>query len=230
MQIVTQKVTILTRMSTLSGTNDPAATLFSKARRAILSLLYGHADEAFYLRQIARTTGIGLGPAQRELKRLTDAGIIRRTVQGRQVYYQANSESPAFTELKNLIARPYGRDSATDATPPYASDTAPASKTGRRVIAPRRRLAAFCRRHHIRRLALFGSVLRGDFRPESDIDVLVEFAPGKTPGFLKLADMEAELSTLFGSRKVDLRTPQDLSRYFRDQVVKEAEVQYAATR
>lgn len=88
-------------------------------------------------------------------------------------------------------------------------------------------LADFCRRNHIRRLSLFGSVLREDFRPDSDIDVLVEFEPGHSIGLIKMAGMEIELSRLFG-RKVDLRTPQDLSRYFRDEVVSSAEVQYAA--
>lgn len=85
-------------------------------------------------------------------------------------------------------------------------------------------LAAFCRRHHIKSLALFGSVLRDDFGPNSDIDVLVEFQPGKTPGFFTIAEMEYELSPLFGNRKVDLRTPQDLSHFFRDRVVREAMV------
>jgi len=88
-------------------------------------------------------------------------------------------------------------------------------------------IAEFCRRHHIRRLALFGSALRDDFGPESDVDVLVDFVPGHIPGFFKLFEMEEELSGLFGGRKVDMRTPEDLSRYFRDKVVATAEVQYA---
>jgi predicted nucleotidyltransferase len=85
-------------------------------------------------------------------------------------------------------------------------------------------IADFCRKHHIRRLALFGSVLRDDFRPDSDVDVLVEFEPGHTPG-LAFFSMEAELSNILG-RKVDLNTPQFLSRYFRDAVQAEVEVQY----
>ena len=87
-------------------------------------------------------------------------------------------------------------------------------------------VADFCRRHHIRELSFFGSVTRADFRPESDIDVLVEFEEGHTPGFIRLAEMEIELSSLLGGRVVDLRTPEDLSRYFRDDVVASAEVQY----
>ncbi len=89
-------------------------------------------------------------------------------------------------------------------------------------------LAALCRRHGIRRLSLFGSVLKGTARPDSDIDLLVEFAPQSVPGLLGMAAIEAELSELVGGRRVDLRTPQELSRYFRDEVMREAEVQFAA--
>ena len=95
----------------------------------------------------------------------------------------------------------------------------------RRLELPREVIADFCRRHHIRRLALFGSALRGPLRPDSDIDLLVEFEPGHTPGLLGMARLERELSALLG-RKVDLRTPNDLSRYFRDEVLREAKVQY----
>ncbi len=97
------------------------------------------------------------------------------------------------------------------------------------LIRPtREQLARFCRQHHIRTLALFGSVLRDDFSPHSDIDVLIEFEAGHVPGYFGLFDRAEELSQLFGGRKIDLRTPADLSRYFRGQVVAEAEVQYAA--
>ena len=94
------------------------------------------------------------------------------------------------------------------------------------IDIPKDRIADFCRRHHIRRLALFGSVLREDFRPDSDVDVLVEFAEGKAPGLTRLAGMELELSALLGGRKVDMNTPRCLSPYFRAHVEAEAEVQY----
>jgi len=87
-------------------------------------------------------------------------------------------------------------------------------------------LEMFCRRHHICKLALFGSVLRDDFGPDSDVDVLVEFEPGHVPG-LAFFNMEAELSHLIG-RQVDLNTPQFLSQYFQDTVLAEAEVLYDA--
>ncbi len=98
----------------------------------------------------------------------------------------------------------------------------------RRLFRDRRALAELCRRHHIRRLALFGSVLKGMADETSDVDLLVEFEPGREPGLIGLAQIEAELSTLLGGRKVDLRTPRDLSRHFRDAVLHSAEEQYAA--
>lgn len=96
------------------------------------------------------------------------------------------------------------------------------------VSLDREEIAGFCRKHHVRRLSLFGSVLRDDFGPDSDVDVLVEFEPGHVPGLLRVARMERELSGLFAGRKVDLRTPADLSRYFREEVLSTAEVQYDA--
>lgn len=88
------------------------------------------------------------------------------------------------------------------------------------------RITDFCNRRHIRKLAFFGSLIRGESRPDSDIDVLVEFEPGHVPGFISLAGMELELSEILGGRRVDMRTPEDLSRYFRDEVIASAFVQY----
>ncbi len=89
------------------------------------------------------------------------------------------------------------------------------------------RLADFCCRNHVAKLSFFGSVLRDDFAVDSDIDVLVDFETGHTPGFLRLAQIERELSLLLDSRRVDLHTFKDLSRYFRNEVLAAAEVQYA---
>lgn len=89
-------------------------------------------------------------------------------------------------------------------------------------------LTNVCRRHHIVRLALFGSTLKGNRRPDSDVDLLVEFEAGREPGLLGLAAIEAELSALLGGRRADLRTREDLSRYFRNEVERTAEVQYPA--
>jgi uncharacterized protein len=95
------------------------------------------------------------------------------------------------------------------------------------IQLPRDKIADFCKRNRIRKLSLFGSALKGELRKDSDIDLLVEFQPSEFPSLLDLARMERELSKLFGGRKVDLRTPNELSRYFRDEVLSTASVQYA---
>ena len=210
--IVTFLITILNIMSISKETNNLSSVLFGKSRRAVLALLFTHSDESFYLRRIVRITGIGLGPIQRELKQLTGVGILRRTIKGNQVHYQANTGLPVFPELKKLFTLVN-----SETTSPQPSDKP-------RISIPHSKIATFCKRRHVRKLSLFGSVLRDDFRPDSDVDVLVEFEPGFTPGF-EIVAFEKELSDLF-KRKVDLRTPQDLSKYFREQVVREARVQY----
>jgi predicted nucleotidyltransferase len=101
---------------------------------------------------------------------------------------------------------------------------AESSMTYHGVNISRDEIAAFCRRNHIRRLSLFGSILGDDFRPDSDVDVLVEFEPAHTPGLAFFA-MQDELSDLIG-RKVDLHTAGSLSKYFRETVLAEADIQY----
>lgn len=89
------------------------------------------------------------------------------------------------------------------------------------------KITEFCKRNHIARLALFGSALRDDLKPESDIDILVEFEAEHIPGLMDIAGMEIELTEMAG-RKVDLRTPAELSRFFRDDVLSKARVEYAS--
>lgn len=98
-----------------------------------------------------------------------------------------------------------------------------------RIAFDRKRLAAFCNKHRIVRLSFFGSVLREQFGPNSDVDILVEFEPGLRLGLIGMAKLELELSAMLG-RKADLRTPSDLSRYFREDVLRHAEVKFAAGR
>ncbi|MBI4830816.1 MAG: ArsR family transcriptional regulator [Candidatus Lindowbacteria bacterium] len=135
-------------MGTLPETDSLAKSLFGKTRRAVLSLLLTHSDEAFYVRQIARACGAGLGAVQRELKNLTDAGIIQRAVRGNSVYYQANRDCPVFPELKNLLIKTTG-----------------VADVLRTALAPLKR--------HIRMAFLYGSFARGNERRGSDVDVLV---------------------------------------------------------
>ena len=122
--------------------------LFGKARSAVLGLLYGRPDESFYLRQIARAVGVGLGAVQRELKALEAAGVLRRTVRGRQVYYQANADSPVFQELKRLVLKTSGVANV------LSSALAP--------LAERIQVAF-----------VYGSMARGEPLRASDVDLLV---------------------------------------------------------
>ncbi len=140
--------TIAPDMSTPFKTDSLSATLFGKTRRAVLALLYSHVDELFYFRQIARTAGVGLGAVQRELKKLSEAGIIRRTVRGQQVYYQANPECPVYAELKSLVVKTVGVGDVLRAALAPVAD---------------RINVAF----------LFGSLVRGEERSSSDTDVMV---------------------------------------------------------
>ena len=98
-----------------------------------------------------------------------------------------------------------------------------------RLFTDHAALASLCRRRQIRRLWLFGSLLKGNARSDSDVDLLVEFSREAKPSFFDLAEIEHELSALLAGRRVDLRTAEDLSRYFRDEVLREAEVQYESS-
>ena len=188
----------------------------SRLRANVLVRLFRRPDARFYVRQLAALIGEDSTNVSRELARLAETGILVATTEGKQKYYQANRESLVFKEIKSLMTRlPATETSLQPALPGLLS---------RHLKINRPALTGFCRHNHVQKLSLFGSILRTDFKPESDIDFLVEFQPGKTPGFLKLASMEEELSTLIGGRKVDLRTPQDLSKHFRARVLQEAQV------
>jgi predicted nucleotidyltransferase len=164
--------------------------LGSKLRAKLLGWLFTHPDKRYFVRQITALVGEDSTNVSRELARLEKIGILISTIDGRQKYYQANAQSPVFAEIKSLVSKIYDQIG---------------SPRVKNISVPKNTIARFCRRHHIHRLSLFGSVLRNDFGPDSDIDVLVEFEPGHVPGF-GIVDMESELSRVLG-RKVDLRTP-----------------------
>ena len=193
--------------------------LGSRLRAKVLGWLFRHPDERYFVRQLTLLVKEDSTNVSRELARLEKTGILITTTEGKQKYYQANRKSPIFEELHGLMVKSG-----------MADVKEPLDMAAQRFRVPPEKLAEFCRKHHIKKLALFGSVLRDDFRPDSDVDVLVEFEPGHVPGLFGLADTEAQLSALAGGRKVDVRTAAELSRYFRDRVVKEAKVQYAAAR
>ena len=139
-------------MSTAFARSQLSAALFGQTRRAILALLFGHPDQSYHLRQLVRSAGVGLGAAQREVKRLSNAGIIRRTVSGSQVLYQANPECPIYGELKGLMVKTTG-----------------VADVLRAALAP---LAA-----QIRVAFIYGSVAKLAQRNGSDVDVMVVGEP-----------------------------------------------------
>jgi predicted nucleotidyltransferase len=135
-------------MSTETEISLLGTTLFGKTRRAVLALLYGHPDESFYLRQIARATGAGMGALQRELKLLAGAGVIRRSEIGQQAFFKANADSPVFHELRNLIIKTFGvADVIRAALSPLADK--------------------------IQTAFIFGSMVSGEIKQGSDLDVMI---------------------------------------------------------
>jgi predicted nucleotidyltransferase len=135
-------------MSTQPKPDQVATALFGKTRRLVLALFYSHAEESFYLREVVRRTGAGLGAVQRELKRLTSAGILLRSIRGNQVYYQAHRQCPVFADLEGLIIKTAG-----------VADVLRAALT---VVADRIEVAF-----------LYGSLAKGTAKADSDVDVLV---------------------------------------------------------
>jgi predicted nucleotidyltransferase len=131
-----------------TGTGALSNILFSGSRRSILALLYGHADEQFYLREISRRAGTGIGATQRELRQLSEAGLIQAIRRGHQIYYQANRKNPIFAELKSIIAKTSGiRDILYDGLAPLASQ--------------------------IKLAFVYGSIARGEETSSSDVDLMV---------------------------------------------------------
>jgi uncharacterized protein len=155
-------------MSTITDPNPLSATLFSKNRRAVLGLLYGNPEQAFYLRKIVRLTGGGHGAIQRELKTLWQAGIVTRTVCDKQVYFQANSDCPVFEELKVLILKTVG-----------VADVLKAA------------LASLGER--IELVWIYGSMAQGRQKPDSDVDVLVVGDVGFQEVVAALTEVQSQL-------------------------------------
>ena len=164
-----------------------------------------------------------------ELLNIDDSTPIEILTDGTNLILSPVRDAGRKQQFQKALAKDkhrYGTNLKKPANEHSSTDVGSAHLLAERFNVTQERLEEFCRRHHIAKLSLFGSVLRDDFRPDSDIDVLVEFEPGHVPGFGIIA-MQDELSQLTG-RKVDLRTPGDISRYFREKVVREARVEYAA--
>lgn len=195
-------------------------TLFSKTQRGVIGLLFGNPQRSFYANEIVRYAQAGIGTVQRELERLTAAGLLTVSRVGNQKHYQANRAAPIFDELEAIVVKtmpPQSTRSASARIPQVLRETRAqydAGKDKTPYAVPMRSLAAFCRRHHIKRLGIFGSAARGDADDASDVDLLVEFKSAASTSLFDMVRMQDELSRLFG-RKVDLATSTVLENPYR---------------
>jgi len=200
------------------GTQYQAELLFGRYRRQILALLLLRPEESFYVRELERISGMRAGPLHRELTALAEAGLVRRLSRGNQVHYQANCDCPIYAELAGIFRKAVDEGATSSPTaletrepepPLYNAPDALArgkrSAVFQRLSVPKRSVAAICRKYRIRNFSFFGSVTRADFRPDSDVDVLVEFRRGESPGLFGLVRLRDELSQVFG-RSVDVVT------------------------
>ena len=199
---------------------DLSATLFSKTQRGVIGLLFGNPQRSFYSNEIVRHARAGIGTVQRELARLTAAGLLTVSYVGNQKHYRANRAAPIFDEIEAIVSKTMG--AAVQAPAGYAAQEmrAPYNAASHKtpLDVPQRRLAVICRRHHVRHLGVFGSAARGEAGAASDVDLLVEFKPGASISLFDMARMRDELSQLFG-RKVDLATAAVLENPYRRRAI-----------
>lgn len=209
-----------------------ADTLFSSTQQRVLGSLFGQPDRSFYATELIAAGG-GSGAVQRELARLEASGLVESSRIGNQKHYQANRQSPIFEELRGIVLKVSGAAHLPAATQLMAEDFDPTAKHKpnlaqilKRVGVTPKQLAAFCRKRGISKLSFFGSVTRDDFRADSDVDVRVEFEPGRVPG-LEIVDVRDDLARLFG-RSVDLlTTPEIRNPYRRQSIERDLQVAYA---
>jgi predicted nucleotidyltransferase len=221
---------------------NPIDVLLGAYRRQLLKLLLLRPEEAFYVREIERLTGIPAGSVHRELKPLVEAGLLIREPLANLVRYRANRSCPIYRELTAILRLTDGPAYRHEAAPSMrAAEPAAAyarsgggrrdaSRALRRLGVSRRAVGDFCRRHRLRKLSLFGSVTRDDFKPDSsDVDVMVEFEPDTKPSLLTMAGLRDDLSALFGGRRVDVITNAPIINPFRrEAILRDLETVYAA--
>ena len=183
-----------------SNGNRIAEALFSSTQQKVLGLLFSQPERRFYVSEIVRHAKKGTGAVCRELARLADAGLVTIERSRNRSHYQANRSAPVFEELAGLFAKLAPPVQATLRSPraAYAVERSTAPPA-----IPRAKLAALCRKYHVRRLGLFGSAARGELAPGSDVDLLIEFEPGKAPSLWAEPEIREAFGALFG-RPVDL--------------------------
>lgn len=212
-----------------------ADTLFTATQQRVLGQLFGQPDRSFYAAELIAAGG-GSGAVQRELVRLESCGLVEVSRIGNQKHYQASQASPIFEELTGIFrvfTAPESRTRATVAVRNKAvqqvSYDDQSAGVLKKLMVSKTELSALCRRNGIRKLSFFGSVTRDDFRPDSDVDVMVEFAAGRAPSLFGMVDLRDELSTLFKGRKVDVVTPAAMNNAYRRKTIeRDLAVAYAS--
>lgn len=209
--------------------------LLGSTRAAMLQALFLRPGASIHVRELARITGASPGSLHRELRALAEIGLLVRQEIGRQVHYRGNPACPVFDELVALLGTEISaptkaaRGSTAPARALHSPDTVYRVAARGKLHIPSGRLAALCRRYHVRRLSLFGSAARNEMTPDSDIDVLVEFGPGANASLFDIPALQDELSALFGGRRVDVATPEILDNPFRRRAIsQELRTLYAA--
>lgn len=198
--------------------------LFTKTQQRVLGLLYGKPDARLHANEIVRRAAIGRGTVRRELDRLAAAGIIVASREGNQRFYQANRDCPVYHELLGIV----GKMAATGAQV-MDNSTDNVITIGGKLVVGRRALERLARRFHIEHIYLFGSAARGELRADSDIDILVDFEPGKAPSLAGMVKIQDAFSQLFNGRAVDVATRSILNNPYRKrQIEKDLEELYAA--
>ena len=202
-------------LRTESESPDVANLLFGAYRHRVLSLLFLRPGDCFHVRKISRLTGVPAGSLHRELRQLADAGLLFATRSGNQVLYSANEASPIFHELASMLDKTAG-------TPPTLHEHAAeynVDPAGRLPEIDSKALAAACRKYGVKKLSLFGSAARNELRPDSDVDLLVEFKRSRKTTLYDCARMQDELSPLFGHRPVQIASPGILKNLYRRKTI-----------
>lgn len=209
----------------------PSEVLFTKTQRRVLGLLFGDPDRSFYTNEVVRYAGAGIGAVQRELERLVAARLVTVTQRGNQKHYQADQQSAVFGELAGLVRKTLGGERETPGAREMGATYRGSSQSGKRnpLDVSYSKLRDLCRRYHVKKLSVFGSAARGELKPESDVDLMVEFETGRAPSLWESDDMAKDFSALFGKRRVDLVPPGVMRNpYRRKTIERDLKVLYEA--
>jgi predicted nucleotidyltransferase/DNA-binding transcriptional ArsR family regulator len=210
-----------------NGREGLANLLFGAYRHRVLSLLYLRPGDRLHVRMIARLTGVPAGSLHRELRQLAEAGLLVAERRGNQVLYSANEASPVFHELSSMLDKTAG-------APPTLQEQAAEytfEPSGRLPEIDTKALAAICRKYGVRKMSLFGSAARNELRPDSDVDLMVEFKRSSKTTSFGLVDLQDELSAIFGNRRVEITSPGVLENPYRRRTIeRDLKALYAARR